>query len=734
MGGNGFFGSCPTLYDDYVPVLAFPTAVPLLQPGWSNCGPVYDGNILTDPPYALKPYAAAVTPTLSFTSFATTAAPAPPPITNPPAPTQQPSSLTRPVSAQLPPPSNSRNPSTSALPADPKPSKISQNDPQPSTGSSSHPNFNGGGSKREQPTKGSESNPQDPGLPNVASLGLASDGASQHASGQPNPVAQPPPNAGAGSQPTRQGQDPRPAKEGGDSHSAAQEVESDPAVSPSQPHSQNSQPAAAIAAVLGLETSTTGKENNADEVAAIFAAKGTTYTAFRASGPSKGEGAIVVDGRTFTAGATGRLDNGAAISNAGSGVVIDGSSTVAYDNLPSALGSGEVAVFTIGAQVLTATGNSDDAHVVDVDGTRISIGMPAITIGGHLVSAGSNGPVVDASSIPFHDAGYPDELASGAVFSGSDGALITAFAVPGQKGEAVLDGKTLTVGGAPTKIDGQVVSMAAGGLVVRSQTIPLTNLLQATMEIPLTAADGVVYNAFGILGSNGRAVSVDGHVLSVGGPAITLNGQVVSDAAAGLVLVSEILPLTSIPKPALVAKLTDLDGIVYTAFEISGAGGEMISIDDHTLSIGGPAVTLHDQIISDGPGGLVMEGSTIVALEPSTPTTIVEVTFGIGSSTITAVAEGSTVAVIDEATLSVGGPAVTIDGVVVSEVPNGVVDGDSATVPFFTTGTKITAARGANTSSSQVETGDAESIKLRKKLWSFWASSCTAWMAEFLFF
>ena len=92
-GLPGWETLCPTIWDDYNPVLAFPTPLSTLQKEWGPANCYFDtfslfelqegGNLLFDPPHLLTPASAAAAPTAASVTAAPTlasVAPAPTPI------------------------------------------------------------------------------------------------------------------------------------------------------------------------------------------------------------------------------------------------------------------------------------------------------------------------------------------------------------------------------------------------------------------------------------------------------------------------------------------------------------------------------------------------------------------------------------------------------------------------------------------------------------------------------
>ncbi|KAK4974774.1 hypothetical protein LTR28_009995, partial [Elasticomyces elasticus] len=83
-GGPFKKGICSTIYDDYRPILRFPSQIRAVQTAWNNCylgdqDYADVGNRLYDPPIALQPQANIAMPTVSESAAQTSASPSSPP-------------------------------------------------------------------------------------------------------------------------------------------------------------------------------------------------------------------------------------------------------------------------------------------------------------------------------------------------------------------------------------------------------------------------------------------------------------------------------------------------------------------------------------------------------------------------------------------------------------------------------------------------------------------------------
>lgn len=74
VGGGGATDYCSTMYDDYLPQLAFPDVVTDIQSDWNDCGFSIYGNLLYDPPIALTPASTIAQATIMYDPVTSTAA------------------------------------------------------------------------------------------------------------------------------------------------------------------------------------------------------------------------------------------------------------------------------------------------------------------------------------------------------------------------------------------------------------------------------------------------------------------------------------------------------------------------------------------------------------------------------------------------------------------------------------------------------------------------------------
>ena len=178
-------------------------------------------------------------------------------------------------------------------------------------------------------------------------------------------------------------------------------------------------------------------------------------------------GVVAIGTQTLSVGGPEITMDGHVVSLGSNGVVVDGSSTIGLEQLASADLIKEMkatAIITLGSSELTAFEESNGDMVIRTQ--TISIGGPAITVDGHVLSDGPNGVIVDgAKTVPWSS--LSGAVAEEALITAVDGKVLTAIEQSNHAGTVVVDGSvTLMVGGPDATIDGEVISLGTGGLVV----------------------------------------------------------------------------------------------------------------------------------------------------------------------------------------------------------------------------------------------------------------------------
>ncbi|KAL9069419.1 MAG: hypothetical protein Q9157_006172 [Trypethelium eluteriae] len=310
------------------------------------------------------------------------------------------------------------------------------------------------------------------------------------------------------------------------------------------------------------------------------------------------------------------------------------------------------------------------------DSRFIFSSRPVVSGGATSISAaldGSNGVIIEGS---MYQPGQSATLRNTPISIGTD-----AIIVPGTNGAPAGTISILSAANGGSEIETTSSSSGRSGAIFY--------------------AGGIAYTATPLPGSN-EAVSIGGKTISAGGaPATLLNGQIFSAAPSGIV----ILGGASAGSQASTVAYLDLAGsgpdtvaAVATGVIITAANGQSftaqssagrITIDGHTLVPGGVAVTLpNSQVVSADASGLVVGTGTAAIAETysslpasSFSTTIADfseavVTLG-GSAMTVSEMDNSGIAILNGHTLSPGGTAATIDGMIVSVENSGVVVGDA---------------------------------------------------------
>ncbi|KAI7310930.1 hypothetical protein KC315_g12458 [Hortaea werneckii] len=137
------------------------------------------------------------------------------------------------------------------------------------------------------------------------------------------------------------------------------------------------------------------------DVAAVLTLGHNGITAYALeSDPTSAPRGIVLDGTTLLAGGSAVTISENTISLASSGIVIANDGSTSTVLLPTASSLPEPkAVLALGSRTLTAHQVAQSSGVVEIDGSRFSIGGQAITIDGEVVSAASSGVVEDGTLV-----------------------------------------------------------------------------------------------------------------------------------------------------------------------------------------------------------------------------------------------------------------------------------------------------------------------------------------------
>ncbi|KAK5134352.1 hypothetical protein LTR08_006532 [Meristemomyces frigidus] len=423
-----------------------------------------------------------------------------------------------------------------------------------------------------------------------------------------------------------------------------------------------------------------------EATSAVFTASGQTYTAYYGSG---GPGGISVSqsGSTAAIGSgNSAVLNGETVITVPGGLLVGGSQTFALPQQPT-----QASAVLVSSQAYNFISHTGDptAVVVANGGSSITLtaGAAAATLDGQVVSAPqSGGAVIGTGSL----AEAVQQAPTSAQDPGEHGGVAkvgseTLTAHPVSNGlivEYEQTTATLLTGGAAATLGTQVVSAdASGQLVAGFSTITLQ---PNPYEGALLTLGSSVFTASDDSGSS-AAVVIGGNTLSAGGSAQAIGKQAVSVGSDGIavdgtrtIALSDVTPAVSTDGIAI---LLTLSSSTLTLHQVPGRPGE-VAAGDFILSAGGPDATIDGQMISEGSGGLVLGGSSTVSLPQVVLAAESGAVLTLGSSLVTATpVPGRTGEVaLDGTTFSVGGPARSISGEVLSEAPSGLVVGGSTTI------------------------------------------------------
>lgn len=232
-------------------------------------------------------------------------------------------------------------------------------------------------------------------------------------------------------------------------------------------------------------------------------------------GAQASAGTVVLDGTTLTPGQVATI-NGAIVSDASSGLVVDGS-TALFTPVTSGQAGPITAVMRFGSQTVTAV---ESAGTAVISGTTLTPGEMA-TIDGHTISDVSSGLVVDGTT---------------SLWGGGSGPVTQIMALGDQDitvtesaGTATIDSSITLRPGDTTSIDGHVVSDASSGLVIDGSTTSL--FADASASTTVVTIGSHTYTA---TEEGNGALVISGHTLNPGSIA-TIDGETISDAGGKIV-------------------------------------------------------------------------------------------------------------------------------------------------------------------------------------------------------
>ncbi|KAL9056198.1 MAG: hypothetical protein Q9162_003077 [Coniocarpon cinnabarinum] len=295
-------------------------------------------------------------------------------------------------------------------------------------------------------------------------------------------------------------------------------------------------------------------------------------------------------------------------------------------------------VLTLGSQTITA--NSKGAFVVS--GQTLSAGGSAVNVGGIPISIGSGFAVVG---------GRTQALARAAPTNAPGGAPLVVGGVtvtPNARGQYVVEGQTLNIGGPAMTIHGTPVSLGSNFAVVGSST-QFLNPTQRTAA-PLILGDTTITP-----NAQGQYI-IAGQTLTAGSPAITVSGTRISLGQGYAVIGSSTEFLTSN------AVMTAAPLVIGSQTITPNAQGQYI-IDGQTLTNGEVTIISGTRVSMAAGGESAIVGTSTEMLQASVALAGSPITIAPGE-VFTMNAAGSYV--FNGQTLTPGGSAVTVDGATIS--------------------------------------------------------------------
>ncbi|KAI9666008.1 MAG: hypothetical protein M1821_003943 [Bathelium mastoideum] len=689
---------CPTIWDDYSPILVIPTQIQTLQPAWSSCG--FDlgliGDFAYDPPHVLTPQGVAAVPTSTgpWATLTNTPSPVSPPL--PPIATQTPTDPGHGGGSGDPDSGGSGgDPGRGGNGAGSDPGKGGNSggsgDPG-SSGSGSDPGRGGnggggdpgnGGSSGSSGDPGSSGSGSDPGHGGNGGGGDPGNGGSSGSSGNPGTGG----NSGTGGDPSSGDA----SGSGGNTGSGGSEGSGGNAG-----NDGNSGGGASAGSGGNRGTGSIGSGSESNPAGAIISALLPGPT----GGASSGTGSIGGDPDH----GAGKADVG---SNAGSGSYTG--SGGGSNGQPSNPGGAVFSALLSGSGSGSGSSNGGGGGSTGQAGVASNNGDPASESssagsqsgsGGQEVGSGSSRSGFVGSSSGDSSSGAGSQgLGSDSAASGSPQPVGTVGSTtissnPSSPGSVLIGSQPLAQGQVTT-IGGHFVSVGPGAVIVDGiSTLPIP-------PSPTSDANGAAFpgaadhSAQAVVTAGGHAITasqdssgsiiIGGTTLSQGQVA-TLSGTVITAGPSGVIIGGSNVEFSPAPTPDAVSSgaVFKIDGASYTATEGADANGKSYAVvDGQTIYPGSSTLTISGHTISDSPSGIVIDGTLTQAFSAlpthssaQALTTKAAITLPDGK-VVTAIEEvgagGKTFAVIDGTMISVGGAAATINGFAISDGPGGVV-------------------------------------------------------------
>ena len=214
-----------------------------------------------------------------------------------------------------------------------------------------------------------------------------------------------------------------------------------------------------------------------------------------------------------------------------------------------------------------------------------------------------------------------------------------------------IAGTVLIPGGAEATIAGTPVSLAPSG-----------NLVVGTA--PSHQSSTVLTIAGHTITANPTSFQIAGTPVKAGGPVVTVSGTAISMGLSGNLIIGGGASITSPP------------ATIFTvgAHRFTADGADLVA-SGTTIRAGGSAALVAGTSVSLGPSGVLVVGSTTTTLAGFPQSSI----FTVGGNTFTA---NPTKFSIGGATLSAGGPGITVNNTLISLNPSGSLLIGTSTIPL----------------------------------------------------
>ena len=310
-------------------------------------------------------------------------------------------------------------------------------------------------------------------------------------------------------------------------------------------------------------------------------------------------------------------------------------------------------LLTAGDQILTM-----DSSGVNFDGTKYSAGGPIMTISDQVYTLiPHNGDSDNVASDPVTNPAIPIDSLTTAVHAN----------VPAPSDVRII-GSSVELGSHTfplSEISAFIRPSATSNSIIGSSSIA-----PASQSVFTIGTQTFTANAAGF--------TLDGETIPPGGSPETIDGTMISLGSLGKLFIGSstfAIPIPTITEPAHLP--------IVVAGQTITPNPSAFSIAGTMISVGGPAISIDGTIISLGPSGSLYVGGTIFALPTSTPVSSPDPDLIVAGHTITPNPSAFQIA---NTKIFAGGPAITLDGTVVSLGPSGalIIGSNTVTLPTIT--------------------------------------------------